>query len=128
MATVYSREKKPLGKILTKKVRLRYSLGTINQIYNFHCISGSFYSSSDSDSENERPDKKIHVEIKPLNNGSAPISASVDELRATVGNISLSPIGILSVRIDFLQIFSLLNIVTAPFLHIFITAIELMLL
>ncbi|CAD7093572.1 unnamed protein product [Hermetia illucens] len=57
---------------------------------------GSFYSSSDSDSENERPDKKIHVEIKPLNNGSAPISASVDELRATVGNISLSPIGILS--------------------------------
>ncbi|XP_037925100.1 F-BAR domain only protein 2 isoform X5 [Hermetia illucens] len=59
---------------------------------------GSFYSSSDSDSENERPDKKIHVEIKPLNNGSAPISASVDELRATVGNISLSPIGILSNR------------------------------
>lgn len=56
----------------------------------------AFYSSSDSDSEDER-ERKIHVEIKPLNNGTAPISASVDELRATVGNISLSPIGAISV-------------------------------
>ncbi|KAJ8950393.1 hypothetical protein NQ314_007933, partial [Rhamnusium bicolor] len=37
--------------------------------------------------------RKIHVEIKPLNNGSAPMSASVDELRATVENMSLSPTG-----------------------------------
>ncbi|XP_055377713.1 F-BAR domain only protein 2 isoform X13 [Condylostylus longicornis] len=57
---------------------------------------GNFYSSSDSDSDNDKPERKIHVEIKPLNNGTAPISASVDELRATVGNISLSPIGVLS--------------------------------
>uniref|UniRef100_A0A182M6T8 MHD domain-containing protein n=1 Tax=Anopheles culicifacies TaxID=139723 RepID=A0A182M6T8_9DIPT len=50
--------------------------------------SNNFYSSSDSDSEDEREEKKIHVEIKPLNNGAAPISASVDELRATVENLS----------------------------------------
>ncbi|XP_070491458.1 F-BAR domain only protein 2 isoform X6 [Chironomus tepperi] len=54
-----------------------------------------FYSSSDSDSDDEI-ERKIHVEIKPLNNGTAPISASVDELRATVENLSLSPIGALS--------------------------------
>ncbi|XP_035781800.1 F-BAR domain only protein 2-like isoform X4 [Anopheles albimanus] len=58
--------------------------------------SNNFYSSSDSDSEDEREERKIHVEIKPLNNGAAPISASVDELRATVENLSLSPIGILT--------------------------------
>lgn len=40
------------------------------------------------------------MEIKPLNNGTAPISASVDELRATVENLSLSPIGALSVNIE----------------------------
>ncbi|KAF5272837.1 hypothetical protein FQR65_LT00433 [Abscondita terminalis] len=50
----------------------------------------SFYSSSDSDSDDER-ERKIHVEIKPLNNGTAPMSASVDELRATVENLYLSP-------------------------------------
>lgn len=54
------------------------------------------------------------MEIKPLNNGTAPISASVDELRATVENLSLSPIGALSVnlaRIIFvtLKLFSALS-------------------
>lgn len=62
----------------------------------FFFVSDNFYSSSDSDSEDERGERKIHVEIKPLNNGVAPISASVDELRATVENLSLSPIGALS--------------------------------
>ncbi|XP_046481953.1 F-BAR domain only protein 2 isoform X2 [Neodiprion pinetum] len=56
-----------------------------------------FYSSSDSDSEDER-ERKIRVEIKPLSNGSAPMSASVDELRATVENLSLSPVGTIMVR------------------------------
>lgn len=60
-------------------------------------LSGNSYSSSDSESEDEI-ERKIHVEIKPLNNGTAPISASVDELRATVENLSLSPIGALSVN------------------------------
>ena len=59
-------------------------------------FAGNFYSSSDSESDDEI-ERKIHVEIKPLNNGTAPISASVDELRATVENLSLSPIGALSV-------------------------------
>lgn len=63
-------------------------------------LAGNFYSSSDSESEDEI-ERKIHVEIKPLNNGTAPISASVDELRATVENLSLSPIGALSVKFAF---------------------------
>ncbi|CAB0020551.1 unnamed protein product, partial [Nesidiocoris tenuis] len=42
---------------------------------------------------NDEREKKIRVEIKPLSNGSGPMSASVDELRATVENLSLSPIG-----------------------------------
>lgn len=48
-----------------------------------------FYSSSDSDSDDERDKKIFHVEIKPLSNGNTPISASVDELRATVESLSL---------------------------------------
>ncbi|GAB6023093.1 hypothetical protein CHUAL_007182 [Chamberlinius hualienensis] len=53
---------------------------------------GSYFSSSDSDSEEEK-EVKIHIQIKPLTNGSAPLSASIDELRASVGGLSLSPIG-----------------------------------
>ncbi|XP_066909513.1 F-BAR domain only protein 2 isoform X4 [Halyomorpha halys] len=53
---------------------------------------GSFYSSSDTDSDEDR-EKKIRVEIKPISNGAGPMSASVDELRATVENFSLSPLG-----------------------------------
>ncbi|XP_032312266.1 F-BAR domain only protein 2 isoform X3 [Drosophila ananassae] len=53
--------------------------------------SGSFYSDSDTDSDNDKQERRIHVNIKPLKNGQAPMSASVDELRATVENISLSP-------------------------------------
>ncbi|CAH2246410.1 F-BAR domain only protein 2 [Pararge aegeria] len=49
---------------------------------------GSVYSSTDSESEEER-EQKIRVEIKPISNGNAPMSASVDELRATVENIGL---------------------------------------
>lgn len=52
----------------------------------------SIESSSESDSESEQPDKKIHVEIKPISNGGAPISTSIDELRATIEAISLSPV------------------------------------
>ncbi|XP_022250511.1 F-BAR domain only protein 2-like [Limulus polyphemus] len=51
----------------------------------------AFYSSSDADSDEEEKERKIHIEIKPLSNG-APMSASVDELRATVGTLSLSPL------------------------------------
>ncbi|XP_069185579.1 F-BAR domain only protein 2 isoform X6 [Procambarus clarkii] len=57
----------------------------------------SFDSSSDSDSDVEA-DKKIHVEIKPISNGSAPMSASVDELRATIEGMSLSPVSFASTR------------------------------
>ncbi|KAK8745835.1 hypothetical protein OTU49_000039, partial [Cherax quadricarinatus] len=55
----------------------------------------SFDSSSDSESDGEA-DKKIHVEIKPISNGSAPMSASVDELRATIEGMSLSPVSFAS--------------------------------
>ncbi|XP_033213673.1 F-BAR domain only protein 2 isoform X2 [Belonocnema kinseyi] len=47
-----------------------------------------FYSSSDTESDDEKY-RKLRVEIKPLSNGNTPISASVDELRATVENLSL---------------------------------------
>lgn len=48
-------------------------------------------------------DKKIHVEIKPISNGNAPMSASVDELRATIEGMSLSPASYPSVSsaVDF---------------------------
>ena len=44
-------------------------------------------------------DKKIHVEIKPISNGNPPMSASVDELRATIEGMSLSPLPFPSVSI-----------------------------
>uniref|UniRef100_B3NZR0 GG16852 n=1 Tax=Drosophila erecta TaxID=7220 RepID=B3NZR0_DROER len=65
--------------------------------------SGSFYSDSDTDSDNDKQERRIHVSIKPLKNGQAPISASVDELRATVENISLSPTGVFSHHSQQLQ-------------------------
>jgi hypothetical protein len=68
-------------------------------------LLGNSFGNSSSDSESEEEiERKIHVEIKPLNNGTTPISASVDELRATVENLSLSPIGALSV--SFFNFFS----------------------
>ncbi|KAG9488072.1 hypothetical protein GDO78_007724 [Eleutherodactylus coqui] len=51
-----------------------------------------FYSSSDCDSDDDGP-KKFHVEIKPVqaNNGPHHNVASLDELKISIGNISLSP-------------------------------------
>jgi len=63
--------------------------------------AGSFYSDSDTDSDNDK--RRIHVKIKPLDNGQTPISASVDELRATVENISLSPTGVFAVSLCFVD-------------------------
>lgn len=55
-------------------------------------MSGNCFFFSDDEHQ------KIRVEIKPLGNGTGPISASVDELRATVENLSLSPLGTAPVR------------------------------
>ncbi|XP_031173420.1 F-BAR domain only protein 2 isoform X6 [Sander lucioperca] len=51
----------------------------------------SFYSSSDSEDEDEP--RKFHVEIKPVqpNNGPHQNRATIDELKASIGNIILSP-------------------------------------
>ncbi|XP_036435851.1 F-BAR domain only protein 2 isoform X2 [Colossoma macropomum] len=51
----------------------------------------SFYSSSDSEDEDDR--RKFHVEIKPVqpNNGTHQHKATIDELKASIGNITLSP-------------------------------------
>ncbi|KAK2488575.1 hypothetical protein MC885_013595 [Smutsia gigantea] len=50
-----------------------------------------FYSSSDSDSEDEEP-KKYRIEIKPVHpNNSHHTVASLDELKVSIGNITLSP-------------------------------------
>uniref|UniRef100_A0A4W6F4G8 F-BAR domain only protein 2 n=1 Tax=Lates calcarifer TaxID=8187 RepID=A0A4W6F4G8_LATCA len=50
----------------------------------------SFYSSSDSEDEDEP--RKFHVEIKPVqpNNGTHQNRATIDELKASIGNIILS--------------------------------------
>ncbi|XP_042365905.1 F-BAR domain only protein 2 [Plectropomus leopardus] len=51
----------------------------------------SFYSSSDSEDEDEP--RKFKVEIKPVkpNNGTHQNQATIDELKASIGNIILSP-------------------------------------
>ncbi|XP_025913126.1 F-BAR domain only protein 2 isoform X6 [Apteryx rowi] len=51
-----------------------------------------FYSSSDSDSEDDEP-RRFHVEIKPVqpNHSSQCTMASLDELKVSIGNIALSP-------------------------------------
>ncbi|KAM7368734.1 hypothetical protein PAMP_013045 [Pampus punctatissimus] len=51
----------------------------------------SFYSSSDSDDEDEP--RKFNVKIKPVqpNNGTHQNQATIDELKASIGNIILSP-------------------------------------
>ncbi|NXM82054.1 FCHO2 protein, partial [Oenanthe oenanthe] len=51
-----------------------------------------FYSSSDSDSEDDEP-RRFHVEIKPVqpNNNSQYTMPSLDELKVSIGNITLSP-------------------------------------
>lgn len=56
-----------------------------------HAKDNSFYSSSDSEDEDEP--RKFHVEIKPVqpNNGAHQNRATIDELKASIGNIILSP-------------------------------------
>uniref|UniRef100_A0A673ALK4 F-BAR domain only protein 2 n=1 Tax=Sphaeramia orbicularis TaxID=375764 RepID=A0A673ALK4_9TELE len=56
-----------------------------------HAKENSFYSSSDSEDEDEP--RKFHVEIKPVqpNNGTHQNRATIDELKASIGNIILSP-------------------------------------
>ncbi|KAM4754124.1 F-BAR domain only protein 2-like [Cyanocitta cristata] len=51
-----------------------------------------FYSSSDSDSEDDEP-RRFHVEIKPIqsNNSSQYTMPSLDEFKVSIGNIALSP-------------------------------------
>ncbi|XP_041330636.1 F-BAR domain only protein 2-like [Pyrgilauda ruficollis] len=51
-----------------------------------------FYSSSDSDTEEDEP-RRFHVEIKPIqsNNSSQYTMPSLDELKVSIGNIALSP-------------------------------------
>ncbi|KAM9250714.1 F-BAR domain only protein 2 [Cariama cristata] len=55
-------------------------------------IVNHFYSSSDSDSEDDEP-RRFHVEIKPVqpNNSSQYTMPSLDELKVSIGNITLSP-------------------------------------
>uniref|UniRef100_A0AAQ5X9J6 F-BAR domain only protein 2 n=1 Tax=Amphiprion ocellaris TaxID=80972 RepID=A0AAQ5X9J6_AMPOC len=57
----------------------------------FICLDNSFYSSSDSEDEDEP--RKFHVQIKPVqpNNGTHQNRATIDELKASIGNIILSP-------------------------------------
>ncbi|NXI87874.1 FCHO2 protein, partial [Rhipidura dahli] len=58
----------------------------------FDITTNHFYSSSDSDSEDDEP-RRFHVEIKPVqpNNSSQYTMPSLDELKVSIGNITLSP-------------------------------------
>ncbi|XP_039614394.1 F-BAR domain only protein 2 isoform X2 [Polypterus senegalus] len=58
---------------------------------NEHEKGNNFYSSSDSEDEDEP--RKFHVEIKPVqpNNGNHQSLSSIDELKASIGAITLSP-------------------------------------
>ncbi|XP_022107657.1 F-BAR domain only protein 2-like isoform X2 [Acanthaster planci] len=54
----------------------------------------SFYSGSDTDSDSEDRTRKIHVEIKPAvvsDSNSGPNAASVDEIKKSLGGLTLSP-------------------------------------
>ncbi|KAM8793486.1 F-BAR domain only protein 2 [Eudromia elegans] len=57
-----------------------------------HTKENHFYSSSDSDSEDDEP-RRFHVEIKPVqpNHSSQCTMTSLDELKVSIGNIALSP-------------------------------------
>lgn len=57
-----------------------------------HIKENHFYSSSDSDSEDDEP-RRFHIEIKPVqpNNSSQYTMPSLDELKVSIGNIALSP-------------------------------------
>lgn len=56
-----------------------------------HTKENHFYSSSDSDSEDEEP-KRYRIEIKPVHpNNLHHTMASLDELKVSIGNITLSP-------------------------------------
>ncbi|CAN8220282.1 unnamed protein product [Coccothraustes coccothraustes] len=59
---------------------------------NKHTKENHFYSSSESDSEDDEP-RRFHVEIKPVqpNNSSQYTMPSLDELKVSIGNITLSP-------------------------------------
>uniref|UniRef100_A0A4W5JU69 FCH and mu domain containing endocytic adaptor 2 n=1 Tax=Hucho hucho TaxID=62062 RepID=A0A4W5JU69_9TELE len=71
----------------------------------------SFYSSSDSEDEDEP--RKFRVEIKPVapNNGTHQSRATIDELKASIGNISLSPPTTVS---QFLHSFDLSFFISLP--------------
>uniref|UniRef100_A0A452HSP2 F-BAR domain only protein 2 n=1 Tax=Gopherus agassizii TaxID=38772 RepID=A0A452HSP2_9SAUR len=68
------------------------SLSVIKPEAKKHIKENHFYSSSDSDSEDDEP-RRFHVEIKPVqpNNSSHYTMASLDELKVSIGNITLSP-------------------------------------
>ncbi|KGL74572.1 FCH domain only protein 2, partial [Tinamus guttatus] len=61
-------------------------------LFKKHTKENHFYSSSDSDSEDDEP-RRFHVEIKPVqpNHSSQCTMASLDELKVSIGNIALSP-------------------------------------
>ncbi|CAL8406220.1 unnamed protein product [Arctogadus glacialis] len=58
-------------------------------IQNANVPQNTFYSSSDSDDEDEP--RKFRVEIKPVQAAAGPQGAAIDELKASIGSIVLSP-------------------------------------
>jgi len=65
-----------------------YSIRPKDDLWNTEKTSG-FYSSTDGESD-EEPERKLHVEIKPIANGNNQPSATVDELKATIGSLNIN--------------------------------------
>lgn len=65
-----------------------YTIRPRDEAWNAEKTSG-FYSSSDADSDDE-PERKLHVEIKPITNGANLPSATVDELKATIEGFNIN--------------------------------------
>uniref|UniRef100_A0A8D0FT17 F-BAR domain only protein 2 n=1 Tax=Strix occidentalis caurina TaxID=311401 RepID=A0A8D0FT17_STROC len=85
------RKRKPFGLSgIMKKEKDTESYFHLNR--EKHTKENHFYSSSDSDSEDDEP-RRFHVEIKPVqpNNSSQYTMPSLDELKVSIGNITLSP-------------------------------------
>uniref|UniRef100_A0A4W3HTX1 FCH and mu domain containing endocytic adaptor 2 n=2 Tax=Callorhinchus milii TaxID=7868 RepID=A0A4W3HTX1_CALMI len=81
-----------------------------------HAKENNFYSSSDSGSDDEEP-RKFHVEIKPMqpNNGT---NHTLEELKASIGNLTLSPSQSVSKSLLVLSIYFAINV--CLYLYLFI--------
>ena len=77
-------------------IQVSYSLLFIpSRLCLFHCLiklifTSTFLCSNINIYADEEPERKLHVEIKPINNGTALPGATVDELKATIESFNIN--------------------------------------